>query len=298
MSRPYASDLDAGRQAASRYRLAYPRGVTSGLGGARLGRRAGSSLEFQEYREYRPGDDLRHLDWSAYGRSDRLVVKLFREEVEPHVDLVIDGSRSMAAGIPAADILSGKPSAKASATAGLAAFVEQASVHAGFSRGSWLLAEGCQRMAHGLETELGFEFRGSFSESVERLPPSFRPRGLRILISDLLWEEPPRAVLSRLARGAAALVVIQLLSREDVEPRRAGYERLIDAETGETRDLLVDEALVSRYQAALEEHQRSWREACRATGAVLVTLVAEEILRGWPAEALRELVESEVLELR
>ena len=55
----------------------------------------GSSLEFQEYREYTPGDDIRHLDWAAYGRSDTLMVRLYREEISPRTEILCDASRSM-----------------------------------------------------------------------------------------------------------------------------------------------------------------------------------------------------------
>ena len=72
-----AAGLAEGQRAGARWRLAVPAPI--GLAGDALGKRAGSSLEFQEHREYQPGDDLRHLDWAAYGRSDRLVVKRFRE---------------------------------------------------------------------------------------------------------------------------------------------------------------------------------------------------------------------------
>src|SRR5438046_1394663 len=88
--------LIAGEQAGSRFALAAPRRVPMGAGGVHLSNRAGSSLEFRDHREYQPGDDLRRIDWSAYGRTDKLIVKLYREEVSPHVDVVIDGSRSMA----------------------------------------------------------------------------------------------------------------------------------------------------------------------------------------------------------
>ncbi len=298
MSPLFEEYLAAGEQAAARYALAVPRALTTGLGGVRLGRRSGSSLEFQEYREYTPGDDLRHLDWPAYARSDRLIVKLFREEVDPHLDLVIDGSRSMAGGMEEAG-----GSVKAAATVGLAALLASAAVHAGFSQTAWLAAESCRALgpAGGRPRAwqgLDFDHSGSFSESLERLPPSWRPRGLRILVSDLLWSEPPRGVLSRLAQGAASVAVIQILSADDAAPRPAGFGRLQDAETGETRDLLVDGAAVARYAAALAEHQEAWREACREIGAVMVTLVAERLVGGWPPEELEELVKLEVLELQ
>ena len=93
-------------------------------------------------------------------------------------------------------------------------------------------------------------------------------------------------------------MVIQLLAAVDVEPPAVGFARLIDCETGEDRDLLLDEAAGRRYAAALAEHQSAWRRACREIGAVMVTLVAEDVARGFRPEALEELVEQEVLALQ
>ncbi|MGH7833288.1 MAG: DUF58 domain-containing protein, partial [Candidatus Binatia bacterium] len=58
--------------------------------------RRGTSLEFADYRRYSPGDDLRYLDWGVYARTDRLYLKLFREEVDLFVYLFVDASASMA----------------------------------------------------------------------------------------------------------------------------------------------------------------------------------------------------------
>src|SRR5215510_12918699 len=73
-----------------------PRTPLRGRAGERLGSGTGASLEFEDYRPYTPGDDLRHVDWAGYARSEVLAVRLYREEVSPRVDLVIDVSRSMA----------------------------------------------------------------------------------------------------------------------------------------------------------------------------------------------------------
>jgi len=97
--------LRDGEKLGLRYALQIPQVAASGTVGSRLGRRAGSSIDFQDYREYQPGDDLRFIDWGIYARSDRLSIKLFREEVTPHLDLVLDGSRSMS--------MEGKPAASA-----------------------------------------------------------------------------------------------------------------------------------------------------------------------------------------
>ncbi len=282
--------LAAAERAAMRYALRVPRRAAAGA--SRLGAGSGSSLEFQEYRDYQPGDDLRHLDWSAYGRSDRLIVKRFREEVQPHVDLLLDGSRSMA--------LAG--SAKAAAAAGLTAFLARAAARAGLTAGVWLAADGCRRLpagdrgAAGLE-DLELDHRGSLSESLDRVPPRWRPRGIRLLVSDLLWDDQPRSVLAPLARGAAAVWIVQLLAADDVEPSGEGFRRLEDAETGETRDLLLDAASLERYRRAFAAHRDGWHRACREAGAVMVTLVAERLVDGWRPEALEELVRQGMLEV-
>ena len=76
-------NLLAGERAGLRYRLALPHLAARGVSGRQLGALAGSSLEFKDHRDYQPGDDLRRIDWNAFGRSDKLTLKLFREEINP-----------------------------------------------------------------------------------------------------------------------------------------------------------------------------------------------------------------------
>src|SRR5215471_1648741 len=130
--------LRNGEKLGLRYALQIPQVAASGLIGSRLGRRAGTSIDFQDYREYQPGDDLRFIDWGIYARSDRLSVKLFREEVTPHLDLVIDGSRSMNL----------ENSGKSAGTAKLAALLATAAANAQCSRAIWFSADGFQRVSN------------------------------------------------------------------------------------------------------------------------------------------------------
>ena len=280
--------IEEGERAAARYTLAVPRRAR--LGGAHLGRRGGSSLEFQEHRDYQPGDDLRHLDWPAYARSDRLIVKLYREEVQPHLDLLLDGSRSMA--LPGSE--------KARAAVALAAFFTRAAIHAGLSQRVWLAADGCRQLGTlgaPLDWEgLDFSFAGDLAESIEQLPPRWRPAGVRVVISDLLWRGEPRALLARLGRGAAAVWVVQLVAAVDVAPAAAGFGRLEDSESGQTRDLLLDRAARSRYHQAFETHRDGWRRACREAGASMVTMVAEHLVDDWSPESLADLLRQGIVE--
>jgi uncharacterized protein (DUF58 family) len=288
MDERYHEFLLAGSRAGLRYTLAGPPHAPAGRSGSRLANRPGSSLEFMDHRAYRPGDDIRRIDWAAYGRTDRLVLKLYREEVLPHVDILIDGSRSMR--------LAG--TAKAEATLGLAALVATAAESAGFARAAWLAAETWTAVPGSggppvAWDGLAFDYAGSPGDSFDRAPPVLRPHGLRVLLSDLLWVGDPEPLLARLADRAAAVVVVQVLAAEDADPAARGNARLVDAESGQIREVFVDAAARRTYAARLAEHQQHWNRAARRAGAVLVTVVAERVVRGWD---LGDLVAAGILE--
>jgi len=279
--------LIAGEQAASRFALAAPRRLPMGAGGVQLSNRSGSSLEFRDHREYQAGDDLRRIDWSAYGRTDRLIVKLYREEVSPHVDIVIDGSKSMK--------LEGTE--KLQAVLGLAAVFAGAASNAGFSHTAWLAGQACLPVEGGnarppVWPALSFDYDGNIDESFATGRPRWRRQGMRILISDLLWLGDPLTSLASLSRDAASVLVVQVLSSEDAAPQSRGNQRLIDSESGQVREIFVDSTALARYKASLDRHQQSWRMACRQIGGVMVNVIAEELVRGW---SLDEFVASGVL---
>jgi len=281
--------LIEGEQAGMRYSLGTPRSTTAATSGLQLGQRAGSSLEFREHRDYQAGDDLRRIDWNAYARSDKLTIKLFRDEISPHLDLVLDGSRSMA--------LEG--SGKLRATTGLAAVLAIAAENAGYTHKSWLLRDWCEPIANGsnrpsLWDNLEFDYRGNPVEGLARVPPKFRRQGMRALISDLLWLGEPSRVIQQLAQGASSILVVQVLAAADVDPPERGRVRLIDSETAEEREVLIDDRAIRRYRDALARHQQNWLRACRQAGAVQIEVVSEKIVSGWD---LVELVKFGILKI-
>jgi len=290
MDATYRQALLAGERAGVRYRLEPPRLAPQGAAGARLGHRTGSSLEFMDHREYQPGDDIRRIDWSGYARSDRLIVKLYREEVSPHLDLLVDGSRSMN--------LAG--SSKAQAALGLAgAIVAAASNHA-FTHALWWAGDAVRRIGGPGDRPatwqgLSFDSTCHLEESLARLGPSWRRQSVRVVISDLLWPGDAMAVMRRLAQGAASLVVIQVLAKADITPPEQGNLRLIDRETGQEVELFIDAAARSRFTQTLERHQQMWRSAAAGVGARLVTLTAEDVVADWD---LQELVRQQVLQVK
>ena len=280
--------LEEGLRAGQRYAISLPRLTVLGQSGLSMGQRAGSSLEFRDYRDYQPGDDLRHVDWNAYARSDQLSIKLYREEITPHADVLIDTSRSMA--------LEG--SAKARGTLALAAFFAGAAENAGYSFNAWKIAEQIEPVEPGggppsLWQGLSFEHRGSPAEAFNRGGTLWKPRGLRILLSDLLWEGEPLTLLRHLAEKASAVVVVQVLAATDDNPP-AGNLRLTDSETGQVRELHIDEATLRRYRDNLRRHQDNWHRACKQCGAIFTVAIAEKMLRDW---RLDDLVAAEVLKV-
>ncbi|MGE0085447.1 MAG: DUF58 domain-containing protein [Desulfococcaceae bacterium] len=268
--------LQEGEQAGLLYSLKIPREALGGKQGHMLGHGAGTSLDFRDFREYQPGDDLRRIDWGAYGRSDRLMVKLFREEVEPHADILLDTSCSM--NLEGTD--------KAEAALKLAALTATAARNAGCSGRVWITAQGCLPVENGADRPslwqgIAFESVRSLSDEIAFLPPRWCRRGIRILISDLLFPGDPQVILSRIADGAAAVYVIQVLAEADRNPRVRGNLRVADSETGEISDLFFDENAHKAYLSALENHQQNWREACRRTGVSLTVFTAEELIQNW-----------------
>ena len=288
--------LRTGERLGARYALQIPQVAASGIIGSRAGRRAGSSIDFQDYREYQPGDDLRFIDWGIYARSDRLTVKLFREEVIPHLDLILDGSRSM--NLETAERRSPtrqesdskntpgrRPalhSAKAEAVAQLAALLATSAANAQCSQAVWLSGEGFQRLANDTLTpsawdKLELNCPRTPEQSYEIMPPKFRRLGVRVFVSDLLWPGDPVPLLRRLREGAAALFVIQLLARDDATPPEHGNLRVVDSETGDESEIYIDSSIAKQYADNLAQLQQSWSDACRQCGAQMTTIIAEDL---------------------
>jgi uncharacterized protein (DUF58 family) len=283
MAESIAQFLMEGQQAGARYALAAPRRSPQGTAGSQLGRLVGESMEFMDHREYQPGDDLRRLDWAAYARSDKMTVKLYRQEVCPHLDIVVDGSESMA--LP--------DSQKLRATVAIAAALATAAANAGHTHRVYHTGRGCRPIAGGNELPtlwrgLAFDSPESPPQSFKTLPPRWRPHSIRILLSDLLWLGDPLELLTPLSDRAATVYVIQILAVADVAPPHRGNTRLVDSESGATEEYFLDAAAMSRYRANFQRHRENWRLAARQVGAIFVPLVAEEVCDGWDFSPLIE----------
>ncbi len=243
--------------AASAYRLVLPGHPLAGRLGDRLGRGTGSSLEFMDYRDYVPGDDLRHVDWRAYARTDQLKVRLFREETAPSLDVVVDTSASMG-------VTETKRQALIDLLAGAFAWTRKAG-----GRPRALAAGGPL-----LEDVASLELGGDDPPSLQPHAP-LRPRALRMVIGDFLSPEDPAPRLRRLAAGASHLYVLHLLDPWEADPKADGESTLIDVEYGARLDVVLDERTVARYRQRLGRLVEGVRAAALGVGGTYARVLAE-----------------------
>lgn len=260
--------------AVNAFRLAFQRMPTTQRSGELLGRGTGSSLEFQEHREYTIGDDIRHLDWAAYGRSDSLMVRLYREEISPQTDILLDASRSMETGT----------GVKKQVACQLATLLMLLTNRLGGRATIHPLNDSYPPLRFGL-TELDQLEQTSFSGRTP-LPELLKRGGLqlgrktvRFVISDFLFPHNPESLIQQLATDAGSLWVIQLLNHWEADPSADGGRRLIDVETGHESDLIIDRNAIAEYNRRLHHLQKELHGHCQRFHANFVSLVADRGLR-------------------
>ena len=232
--------------------------ASGGAGGVRRSRQTGSSAEFSDYREYIPGDDIRRIDWNAMARCDRIFLKLFMEEQESAVTVMLDGSGSMGEKWTAA-----RQAAEAVGYLALTGgdrlrviFLQEAG-----NRMSPLLSgrQAYARMNQFLDTCVP-QGAGSLTEQVMRAE-GLR-KGLCFLISDCYEENGIGTALDNLRYRGQECAVIQPLSSFELEPALDGAVKLTDPENGGTVDLLADREALESYRKALEQFLEEIRETC------------------------------------
>jgi uncharacterized protein (DUF58 family) len=239
----------------------------------RMSKRVGAGLEFADHRDYAAGDDLRYLDWNLYGRLGRLALRLFQEEEDLTIEVLVDASASMSVGRPPKLDLALQVGA-ALAYIGLANLDrvavtalgdaggererERASLPPSRGKGAILPI---LRMLDGVDaagrTALAPAVR-AFLASRRR-----RRRGLAIVVSDFYDPAGYRAALDLLRHHRMEIVAIQVSAPEEVSPTLHGDVRLRDVETGETRELTVSPAVLAAYMKRREALVRGLEGFCR-----------------------------------
>lgn len=236
--------------------------------GERRSRRKGQSVEFADYRNYVVGDDLRFLDWNIYGRLERLFIKLFFEEEDLYVNILIDASKSMDFGDPA-KALYAKRVAAALAYIGLCNY-NRVSVCAFSDRyGPEMSGIRGRRLIHqvlGFLSDVAPDGIGNMTEACKHFAIRYPQKGVVILLSDFMDKGGYEAGLRYLIGRRYDLYAIQMLSPEEIDPPMTGDLRLLDIEDADTADVTISRALLNRYKQNLRIYCEQLREFCTQRG--------------------------------
>ena len=241
--------------------------LADGSGGNRKSRSKGSSVEFSDYREYAAGDDFRRVDWNAYGRFEKLFIKLFMEERESPVNIFIDTSKSMDWGEPN----------KNTASRRLAAALAYISL-ANYDRVSlFCLSNSAEKVKPAMRGKYSFGEVLDFLENVEYKGPTDlyeamrssglkAARGISILISDLFSPGELVDVIKYLAYRKQDIHLCHILAPQEIDPEINESLRLVDIETGDFRDVTATPLLIKTYRKVFNSFISSIEENCHKYG--------------------------------
>ena len=248
--------------------IAAKRAFTGSSKGEKRSTKRGSSVEFADFRAYNFGDDLRRIDWNAYARFEKMYLKMFLEEEDLDITILLDASLSMNFGEPS-KLLAAQRIAAGIGYVGLSNFdrVGAATFDTGIrawfppSRGKGASGQ----LFRFLEAQ---ESRGQadLTASMKRVAAQAKRSGIAIVLSDFLLPEGYEAGLKTLAARGFEVTAIQVLSRPELEPDIVGDLKLVDAETGVVREVSVSGALLKTYKASVENYCGTLRAFCLRYG--------------------------------
>jgi uncharacterized protein (DUF58 family) len=272
-------------------RVASRRAATGGGAGAHGGRRGGPGLEFAEHRAYAPGDDWRHVDWAAYGRLERLLVRLSEQEEDLAVTLLVDASASMSTGRPS-KFDHARRLAAALAYVALAGLDSVRLVAVAAGVGPHLeVGRGKDHILAVLDflRRLRAEGPTDLARSVDAfLPHAGRP-GLVVLITDLLDAGGCEKPLGTLQSRGFDTWCLHVTDPADLAPAGTGDLAVADAETGRTMAVHLTADLRERLAAEAARYAAETRAWCLGRGVGYAeaptslpadTLILEVLRRG------------------
>jgi uncharacterized protein (DUF58 family) len=275
-----------------RLSLASKRAFRGRVKGERRSPRKGQSVEFSDYRAYGHGDDLRYVDWNIYGRTDRLHVKLFVDEEDLCLHLLVDASASMNFGRPSKL----EYAVRLAAALGFVGLVNLERVGVGVLREQvaegWPPTRGRNQFMGLVDFLVKVEPGGrtSLNPGLANYAMRARDAGLAVVMSDLLDPNGYEAGLRALLERRFDIHVVHLLAPDEMNPEFAGDLRLIDSETGEIRELSVDGDALRAYRRRLHDFLERLETFCRTKEIEDHRVITDTPVEGFVLSQLKGLV--------
>lgn len=250
--------------------------LSQGMGGGRKSNAKGSSVEFSDFREYILGDDIRRIDWNAYGRMDKLFIKQFMEEKEAVFNIFIDTSKSMEFGTE-------KKSVRALQIAGALSYIVLNNLDRvyitkvkedGLTKGKGLTGRNSyKKIVNDLES---IEFDGKTKLSKAIKSRDIGNRGISIIISDFLDPEGIEDAIKYLSYKKQQIILVQVLSREEIDIDVEGTVNILDMETGEEMKVTLTKNVLEGYRKSLEQLKDSLGKLSRKYHMTYLSTVTDE----------------------
>ena len=237
----------------------------------------GYSAEFSQYRQYRPGDDLRYVDWNAFARLNRLYLKVFIDEEDLCIHLLLDASGSMDYGTPNKF----RYAVRLAAALAFIGFVNLERVGVAVFRDrvaeGWLPTRGRNQFLPIQEFLANLTPGGgtAFSDSLKQYAQRAKDAGVAVVVSDILDPAGYAPGLRALMERRYDNHVLHLLSPDEMRPVLGGDLELVDAESGEVREVSVDAEVLRSYERQLGTFISGIEGFCRANELNYVRVVSD-----------------------
>lgn len=256
--------------------------VAGQFGGNHKSKTFGSSCEFSDFRDYIPGDDINKIDWNAYARFEKLYIKLYLDERQVHTRIYIDASRSMSYGKGKKDI----QAIKIAATLAYISICEMDKVSIYIIRENHVeevITNMFGRESYfnniGKLNDVVFDGDSLISEAI--LPSTVGyGDGLSVIISDFLSDNDYETAIDHLASKKRDIVCIQVLTKEEMNPKSRGKMHYFDSEHSEKfYRKNINREIINAYRRALEYATGRIRDYCLSRGGQYLLVSSEDSLQ-------------------
>lgn len=265
--------------------------LQSKMQGERRSKRRGQSVEFADHRPYVAGDDVRFIDWNIYGRLGQLFVKLFLEEQDLTVNILMDVSASASLGEPTKELFM----KRLTAALGYVSLVNNNRVtissFADGITGQLANMRGRNYLAAVAEFLLDAECEGAsnFDRACRELAAGGIGTGVMIVLSDFLFKENYDSGLRRLLGRHYDLYVIQVLAPGELEPEFTGDLKLLDIEDADAAEITVSSALLKYYKRNLTAYCNELKNFCSSRGGQYVLASSADAVESLVLNYLRRI---------
>lgn len=243
--------------------------------GSHRSQRFGASLDFSDFREYTPGDDVRQIDWNVYARTDKYFIKRFLDEQEMRVHILLDSSKSMG------DPLKWNFARQLAASLGILVLQRD-------DRLSFAAVTNDKNLPF---RRKGATYRKAFTQVITDLKEptmtdsfaknavSFLPKDSTVLflITDCLEDlETLKSLIQKLPRFAEDIRILQVVTNEELVPSYSGDIQLEDVETSQRLNISMSSRVIETYEKEHQLHQRGLENICSKFGVRLLQVNADE----------------------